>query len=351
MDQTAQSTATLAPKQIAGIVFCRALTPAWVLTGAIFKLSEADPKLLPRNIWSTAFDMGVDLYWLLAILVAIEIALAGIMVLMPKLARPAAIFTLSVFVLVLIGELAAGNKQCGCLGALSPPPWLMLTIDGALLVGCIAFNPVRRADMPLLPSGPATVATLWILAGIAVSAVTILPQGVAPSEQGANPPPVAITDGNGAQPDQSDQTAPTPTKPPGTYVTHPDEWVGKRFEDLDIYQWVRGWPENLDEGQQYVIFYSRSCDHCQELFEVHFYQPVVPTTIVAIPEKKRGFDTDAELPMNCRDCTELELPIGTTWMTSPPLVVALNNGVVECATEAEDIYEPKCLLWHPSFGP
>jgi len=352
------------PRQIAGIALCRAIVPAWVLTGAVVKLNAADPKLLPRNIWETALKLGLnDLYWLLAVLVAIEIALVGIMVLLPKLARPTAIFILSVFCLVLIGEMAAGNEKCGCFGAVSPPPWLMLLLDGALLVGCIAFSPLRRRNAPFLPSGPVTIAVLWTLAGIGVSFVNIIPESVAPAQEPAGEPPVTA-DSSDQSADEDAPTAPPETAPPQqsqqqqrdstrpqTYVSRTADWQGKRFEELDFVPWVDGWPDGINQGQHYVILYSPSCDHCQELINVFFYDPPAATTIVAIPERKSGFDTDAALPMDCAGCTELELPTGTLYMITPPLVIALSDGVIQCAVEPEDTFEPECLIWHDNLAP
>jgi hypothetical protein len=31
---------------------------------------------------------------------------------------------------------------------------------------------------------------------------------------------------------------------------------------------------------------------------------------------------------------------------SPPLVIAIEYGVVHCAKEAENAWEPECLPWH-----
>lgn len=340
--------------QIIGLILCRAVVPLWVITGAIFKLTEKSPRLLPESIWSTAAELGINLYWLLAVLIAIELTLAGIMFFLSRLARPAAILILCIFCLVLIVEIARGSKSCGCLGAASPPPWLMLIIDGALLLGVLAFRPPKPATSELMPSGPATVTAIWILGALSVTAAMILPE-TRPNT--AIIPPQAADDGapddGTAAGDTESQTAkPKPQQSrrtiPSLVIPKSDEWVGRQWSNVEFSGYVTGWPDDLDHGRQYVIFYSRSCDHCQSLLNYFFYDPPVRTTIVAVPETKSGFNVENELPMNCPGCVELELPVGTEWLFTPPIVVALEDGVVKCAAEAvdPDVENPQCLLWH-----
>ena len=83
------------------------------------------------------------------------------------------------------------------------------------------------------------------------------------------------------------------------------------------------------------------------LLEFHFaFGEIAPTTLIAIPESKSGFETEGLLDQPCLDCTELELPVGTDWLMTPPVLVAIEDVVVQCAKEAEDSEAPECLLWH-----
>ena len=49
--------------------------------------------------------------------------------------------------------------------------------------------------------------------------------------------------------------------------------------------------------------------------------------------------------MPCEACERLELPLGCDWLVTPPVVIALEDGVVRCAKEAEEPDEPECLIW------
>ncbi|MCI0433356.1 MAG: hypothetical protein L0271_06885, partial [Gemmatimonadetes bacterium] len=85
---------------------------------------------------------------------------------------------------------------------------------------------------------------------------------------------------------------------------------------------------------------------CHELLELHFTGAlVIPTAAVAVPESKAGFETSGVLPMPCSDCEQLELPVGTTWWFTPPILVALQDGVIVCVdSEIEDVEYPDCLF-------
>ena len=130
-----------------GTVLCRIVVPAWVLSGAVFKLLETSPRLLPsKTILAPADSLGIDLYWLLATLIAAEFLAVAVMVLVGRFARVMAIFVLSVFCLILIGEMAQGNiTSCGCFGNNSPPPWAMLIADVGLLLGVIFLKPLAKS--------------------------------------------------------------------------------------------------------------------------------------------------------------------------------------------------------------
>lgn len=337
---------------LVGLILARVIVPLWVLTGAVFKLAKKTPTLLPENIWRGADDLQINLYWLLAALIAIELILVGVMFFLPKLARLAALFITGVFCIVLIGELAAGHTSCGCLGAYSPSPWIMLAIDGALFLGLLIFTPPRVAG-PAFPSGQATVFAMWVLAALSFSAAFILPESAPPAaDTTTNPQPAtAENNSNGAKvPDVVVNPPPTKTaRRPASYIPKTDAWIGKRISEIELSQWVNGWPADINTGPYYVIFYSRTCDHCQLLVNTFFASPPpAPTIIVAVPETKQGFATKGLLEHHCEGCLELELPVGTDWMMTPPLVIALQDGVVQCAAEGVDASEdtPKCLIWH-----
>ena len=330
-----------------GMILIRIVVPLWVLSGALFKITERSPSLLPKDFMVQVEALGVDLYWALAFLIAFEFIAVAIMLFIPSLARFMAVLMLSAFCLVLLNELRAGNfDSCGCLGSASPPPWLMLIIDFLLLLGVVVFKPrpvqfaSKRtswtivAALVLITSGTTFTLVLSEMGPTTVVEVIEAPSG---DETGAGD-----ADGATAQP-----PATAPRTLPGYYLLDTSDWVGRNVRDIDLVNYVEGLADSVQEGRQYLIFFSRTCDHCQMLLEMHFgFGVPVPTTLITIPESKDGFETDGILDQPCFDCRELELPVGCDWLMTPPLVLALEDGVVQCAKEAEDSDVPECLIWH-----
>ncbi|MCH2139905.1 MAG: hypothetical protein MK100_02590 [Phycisphaerales bacterium] len=320
-----------------GLVLVRFIVPLWIGIGATVKLAERSPKLLPEHLRDALDVSGIDLHWALAWFIGIEIAAVLIMVLLPRLAREVAIFMLSVFCLVLLYEIFNGNvTNCGCLGSYSPAPWLMLSIDLAMLIAVIAL-PVRH--LSYMPDRLAAMLTsfaaifFFILAYIHVV-------GSAKDIQ------VVVPQIDGSQPSTSVDSTTTITLPP-YYTLDVSDWSGKPIREIELISWIPDLPPSIEEGQQYLIMYSRTCEHCHELLLEHFsYDPPAPTTLVAIPESTDGFAEGGGLDNPCLDCLEVELPVGTDWLMTPPIVISIEDGVVQCAQESEETYDPQCLPWH-----
>jgi hypothetical protein len=337
-----------------GFVLTRVVVPLWIVTGAAMKLWEKSPKLLPKNIWTTADDWGVNLYWLLFVLIGLEFFAVAVIWLLPRFARFMAIWMLSLFCLILVGEILAGNTKCGCLGAASPSPWVMLAIDGALLLGVLLLRP-RAAEGPWLPRTRLAATAIVTLVAFALTGVRVL---------GENRPAAAVVEagsggegavvGAGPAGDGADAAGAgagaAPALPAYFRIKDDQALVGERLLGTDLGRFVRGWPEDLEVGPRYVVFFSRSCDHCRDLLETHLQAPPpVPTTLVAIPETKEGFTEDSWLDMQyCRECVgeTLELPVGVDYLITPPVVIALAEGEVTCAKESDDALAPECFTWH-----
>ncbi len=311
-----------------GQILSRVLVPGWVLTGALFKLYESSPKLLPKEtILKVANDLGIDLNGLLAVLIGLEFFAVAVMLCLAKLARPMAIFLLSVFCLILLGEMALGNlTSCGCLGANSPPPWLMLLIDGGLLFGVIAFNPsplipVRTARWPLIPAAVVTVG------GFVLSFLTVLPASraipVPIPAPGAGPVPVGVV---------------TPaTLPPYWFSSDVTVWVGKPWTEVDLFSYMDPKPSGLDSGKRYVVFYNRTCDHCEDMFRKDLVDPQLAAmvTAVEVPDSKERLTSPNAWVMPMNDAELLSLPLGCDWIMTTPVALRIVDGIVECATEGD----------------
>ncbi len=313
-----------------GLVLCRAVVPVWVLTGAIFKLIHASPRTLPREtILSVADQLGIHLYGLLATLIAPEFLAVAVMVFLGRFARAMAIFMLTSFCLILLGEFVRGNFiDCGCLGANSPPPWVMLMIDGTLLAGVVLFKPTRRAPTAEAARWPVAAALLVILAGFATSFGVVIPAGQAPDQ----------TTENGSPKSDDPTVNPWPATLPGYwFASEVESWVGKPWREVELFTYMRKWPRDMDSAKRYVVFYSRTCDHCEEMFLYDLTDPALGSlvTAVEVPQTKTQLTSERGWVMPATECEMLNLPLGCDWIMTTPLTVAVEDGFITCATEGD----------------
>jgi len=311
------------------VALARVLVPLWLAAGAVLKLMDLSPTHLPAALIKWCGEAGIDLMFVLRFSIAAELIVAGVMVLLPPLARWIGIAMLLTFVPVLIGDLALGASSCGCFGAVNVSPWVTLVMDVTFLFGLLLLgrSEPRLAMTRDLPTSRVLIAGAWSLLCV------VLAFG-APA-----PAPVA----NGGSDGPTDSAGP-PLPADGYYMPQYQEWIGRPFHELDVASWSSNLPDDLISGTQYVIFYRKDCEHCHELMELHFSGALeFPTTAIAVPERD-GFPTENLQPFDCPDCRLAELPAGIDWFLQTPVLVRLGGGVVECAAEVEAT-APECLAW------
>lgn len=316
------------------VVFARVLIPIWLAVGAVLKMVDMSPIHLPAVLIKWCGAMGIDLMFVMRFSIAAELIVAGVMILLPPVARAVGVVVLTAFVPVLIGDLILGASTCGCFGAVEMSPWVTLVMDVTFLFG-LAFlgrNEPRLAMARTLPTSRVLIAGLWSLVSVALAfGLSATPQG--PNVEGAGG--FRVDGGITSTPDLPAD---------GYFLPRYDEWVGRPFRQLDIATWISYLPENIDVETQYVIFYRKDCEHCHELMELYFNQSLpAPTVAVAVPERG-GFPTEKLQPFACPGCELAELPAGVDWFLQTPVLVRLAGGVVECAAEV-DASAPECLAW------
>ena len=310
------------------VALARVVVPLWLGIGAVLKLMDLSPAHLPAAMIKWCGGLGIDLMFVLRFTIAAELIVAGVMVLLPPLARWIGIAMLVTFVPVLIGDLALGASSCGCFGAVKVSPWVTLVTDVTFLFGLLVLGrrEPRLALTPNLPTSKVMVAGVWSLLSVVVAL--------------GLPAPASAVDGGSA----GAGSVNVPGLPEdGYYMPQYEDWVGRPFHELDLASWASNLPDDLDFGTQYIIFYRKDCEHCHELMELHFSGALeYPTTAIAVPERD-GFPAENLQPFNCPECRLAELPAGVDWFLQTPVLVRLADGVVECAAEVEAI-TPECLI-------
>jgi hypothetical protein len=276
--------------------------------------------------------MGIDLMFVLRFTIAVELVVAGVMILLPPLARWVGIAMLTTFVPVLIGDLMLGASSCGCFGAVEVNPWVTLVMDVTFLFVLVVLGrgEPRLALTGNLPTLKVLMAGVWSLLSVVVAF------GL-PAQA-----PSTVSGGAGEVPVEGGAAPQLPAD--GYYLPQYDEWIGRQFSQVAVASWIVDLPENIDVGAQYVIFFRKDCEHCHELMELYFSESLpAPTTAVAVPERD-GFPTENLQPFVCSGCGLAELPAGIDWFLQTPVLVRLADGAVECAAEVEAA-APECLAW------
>lgn len=311
-----------------GWIILRVLVPVWLVTGAVFKLVESSPSNLPGPVIKMAGAFGLNLNFVLHYSIGVELVVAGIIILLPRLARASTVLLLGFFAVILVWETVTGAASCGCFGSVTVPPWVTFFIDGSLFLGVVFLSPRGRDFDPPTP-GRTAAAFAWTLGVFALSFV--------PAAWPANNGGAAAAQAVGRP------TSMSPS-PPSYYLPDYDGWIGKKWDDLDLAPYLGVEPTYVRHGEAFVILYREDCEHCHQLLATYFAgDPPFPTLLVAVPEKN-GFPKNGVLPIPCTGCDRRELPPGCDWFFQTPVVVRFQDGRVTCVAE-EDPNSPRCVDW------
>ncbi len=309
-----------------GILAARFLVPAYFFLGALFKLMDGSPSNLPAALIKLAGWAEIDLLYLLRLSIGIELAVAGVMIILPRLARPVGLMLLGIFLPVLVGDLMLGASSCGCFGAVSIPPWVTLIMDGGLFILLLVFGgkDSRLEWRPELSSARVLLAGLWTVAVFMLGFYAGTAPAVSPGESG------------------SEQSVLNSLPSEGYYLPEYSSWIGKKWSEISLSHWIEGMPSEWGHGEEYILLYRKDCEHCHALMEVYFSDVLpAPVLAVAVPEKD-GFPTENLQPFVCGECQPAQLPSGIDWFFQTPVVIRLEDGVVDCAAEVS-VENPQCI--------
>ncbi|MEI6023627.1 MAG: MauE/DoxX family redox-associated membrane protein [Phycisphaerales bacterium] len=164
-----------------GTIMCRGIVPAWLFTGALVKLLDGTPALLPKQVrgvytWiAKIVGMGAEAdltrFFDIALrgTISMEFTLAAAMILLPRFSRAIAALVLTLFVAILVSVVISGDASCGCFGSKGPPPIVVLIIDGSLLA-CVLFFKPKHATRQAKTTG--ALAGAWVAASAFAVAIT-----------------------------------------------------------------------------------------------------------------------------------------------------------------------------------
>lgn len=325
-----------------GTILVRFVVPLWIVAGASVKLWTFNPALLPEPILDLVKDsaglFGIKNlgWWLemwLRFFIATEFAAALAMLASPRLARFLASFILAVFLAVLVATMAKSAQRegisaiwsgsCGCFGSASPPPIAMFLIDALLLLGVIFIRPVREPGTPLRLGAVISAVAVGAILGFGRPrpVITLAPQ----------PPATAASTDAEASATPSDGWGDVPSSLEPFYFTEFAEWVGQPLSGQPIARLIsRPLPEWIDRDRCHLVFYRADCEHCHTLLEDHFSGPLeTPVLAIEIPDS----DPAQALAMPCDSCLLHQLPPGTQYVLTTPVLLTVENGMVLAVCE------------------
>lgn len=137
-----------------------------------------------------------------------------------------------------------------------------------------------------------------------------------------------------------------PAKLEPFYIAEFAQAIGKPLAESAFARTIAGKvPADLLVGRWIVVFYREDCDHCHELLMTYFTGKLpVRTLAVAIPDA----DPSAILDNPCDECVKVSLVKGPNYVIGTPVVVAINEGVIECVVDnVEDLAALESCLKFP----
>ena len=129
-----------------------------------------------------------------------------------------------------------------------------------------------------------------------------------------------------------------PALPSYWYATDIEGWVGKRWNEIDLFHYMKTKPSGMDRGGRIVVFYSRTCDHCEAMFNDDLAtDPGLAATVTAVevPQSKVQLTDPKGWSMPETACELLSLPLGADWIITTPMTLRIEDGVITCAQENE----------------
>ncbi len=249
------------------------LCMAWLLVGAAFKLLKGNPSDLPETIRLLS---PLSVYDTFRGAIAIEICIVALALIWPRLGWMCLTAIYVVFLGLLFKLMQAGATGCGCFGgAIKLAPWMMMAIDGVLLLLMLLSQPWKRLPKTTMPMLRAvTLVPIFALAFF-LPWTLFIEVVIPPIDVDANGNNVVVEEGD-AGPMKGD-----------FYMFDITTWEGEMIFDIDLGHFVdpAGSLETLP-APLHVVLYRKSCDHCAEHISELATNPQDdrPIALVRIPE-------------------------------------------------------------------
>ncbi len=279
----------------------------WILAGALFKLLLGTPADLPQVVRDFPLELGLT--YKLAI--AIELCVASVAILRPRIGWIPLTAVYLVFEVVLVTQMAGGEASCGCFGSDVPmKPWMMMVMDTVLLVAVLVTRPWR------ITGGLPWVAVL-VACAIGIALPFLLDrQASGPAADGGG------TEGGGGLGQEWAEL-------------NVEDWEGELIYDTELAKWIEGDPYSLPGDGLWVIW-RWTCEHCALHLEELALNPTSHPFIVLV-RLKEPHDTEANravfvMPQG-DNVLEASCPPNVEYVITTPGELLVEGGIIVSAEE------------------
>lgn len=322
------------------------IVATYVLLGAAAKVLWGAPSDLPAALLQMVrWDEQV----LFDLVISVELFVAGLAIVSPKIGWPLVSAALTGFVIVLVQQLRGGETSCGCFGsALTVPTQVMLGIDLLALIGVALLQPWSSLRSTSWRAWAVVPAPLLAVVGVwYVHAATIAPVQPPPdlddsalvnqtsdtpeNEQLAvdppptspsPPPPEPIVAKRPPAPKESNWRL--PARLPRIITLRPPDWVNRPLRECALATWAD--TSKMPEDCTLISYYD-TCPHCAEHIEAKADSADrVDYVFIQLPTARNSRYPRVvhELPRGLH----VKLPAGPRWQIETPWDVVVRNGIV-----------------------
>lgn len=128
-----------------------------------------------------------------------------------------------------------------------------------------------------------------------------------------------------------------------------ENWAGRTLPDTGLPRHLPALTALTIEGRSVIVLYSPRCGSCHGLFRERFSATELPFRVVAVtvPPEPSALLLPSDQPdrVECPTCIDLALPTGPLWLVQPPVVVAVEDGVVRGVATRPDEVEGLLQAW------
>lgn len=311
MSEPSRTSPPIAPatRPIAPIIVVRVVVPVAAMALAVMHLRGGEQSL-PIWIWKLAIRLDLDGITAVRLVAAFYAAIALVIALGPRLARPASMLAALLMALSAVAEVSA-------LVSMGADPSAYAMPVAAFAAAGVLAGAISRLS-PRATAAPVRLAPGTVLGPLAALLLTL---GAAARLPVADRPRAVPSSWASAQEQ--------------VLFRDLDRLVGRTLPESGLSRYQPLLTALTIEGRHLIVFYNPRCGDCQELFDLAFASGSHPEVVaVEVPPPAGVLVSEGDPPRQpeCPDCVRTTLQPGPQYFVKLPVVMTVENGRIRCAS-------------------